>query len=815
MLVFDKNRFGSKREIDEANGYLRVTGCNITKSQIRPYYGKEIPGWRDFGLDADTIYNVYCPEEELKKALESFNNLPLTREHIEVDVENVPKDKIVGSLGDHAEYKRPYVKNNLIVYDKKDIDWILSGKKKELSCGYRYTPVRQSGEFDGKHYDFIMTDIVGNHVALVKEGRAGHDVMVADESPNFTENQIDNTLLDKGEEEMLTQDEFKEADHPRDKDGKFTTAGSGSSTGREVSMAERVSGLKDSLKSQLSKEISGDPKKLRDLAKNDEQLTKLAEVTNMGQGHLKNALNEMADELDGKGSEKKEERVPYEKFKAPLASKIGNWYGPQGEESADKAREMKEMEWTLHKLNTETNEEEKEELKRDLDWEMKKFEEHFGEKPEKYGFKYEKDGAGSEKKEESKESNVSPEVKNHLEKKINGWYENVRHDYEGIDGKFLGVSAEGNNLKIKWEENGKEKTSTISWYKEYTPEQLYDIWMEFGDEGQEAVDSKKMTKDAMSKEDKIGVVMKEFKDGELKSSSGEKVTDPKQAKAIALSEADRMAKDADIPEKAGKPEKAGEEEALTKGENKMAEEVKKDLAEKKVEEAKEEKVVEDACGKAKDAKDAKDEGVDKRKLIDEIGGILKGKLDEELWRTVIKKAEELAYNDSERSADDKKLAKDEDKKDLKGKEKEAFAEGVEYGEKKEKAEPKKLDSEHESEGEKKAEEKKEMAKDEGLTMDVDAIKAQVREEVMADFKAREEARKAVRGFVGDVNVMAFDSAEDIYKFACGKSGMDLNEIVSFKDAFKGLSAGKSKALALDASPVSGSNEECLKDIRIA
>lgn len=31
------------------------------------------------------------------------------------------------------------------------------------------------------------------------------------------------------------------------------------------------------------------------------------------------------------------------------------------------------------------------------------------------------------------------------------------------------------------------------------------------------------------------------------------------------------------------------------------------------------------------------EKVDKRKLIDEIGGILKGKVDEELWRTIIEK----------------------------------------------------------------------------------------------------------------------------------------------------------------------------------
>jgi len=37
--------------------------------------------------------------------------------------------------------------------------------------------------------------------------------------------------------------------------------------------------------------------------------------------------------------------------------------------------------------------------------------------------------------------------------------------------------------------------------------------------------------------EKVGKVMKEFKSGTLKSSSGKKVTNPKQAMAIALSEA--------------------------------------------------------------------------------------------------------------------------------------------------------------------------------------------------------------------------------------------------------------------------------------
>ena len=52
----------------------------------------------------------------------------------------------------------------------------------------------------------------------------------------------------------------------------------------------------------------------------------------------------------------------------------------------------------------------------------------------------------------------------------------------------------------------------------------------------------------------------------------------------------------------------------------------------------------------------KDEKVDKRQLIDEIGGILKGKVDNELIRTIMGKAEKLAYNESEAgSADDEEI----------------------------------------------------------------------------------------------------------------------------------------------------------------
>lgn len=46
----------------------------------------------------------------------------------------------------------------------------------------------------------------------------------------------------------------------------------------------------------------------------------------------------------------------------------------------------------------------------------------------------------------------------------------------------------------------------------------------------------------MAKKDKVETVMREFKHGKLKSSSGKKVTDRKQAIAIALSEKRRQKK---------------------------------------------------------------------------------------------------------------------------------------------------------------------------------------------------------------------------------------------------------------------------------
>lgn len=68
-------------------------------------------------------------------------------------------------------------------------------------------------------------------------------------------------------------------------------------------------------------------------------------------------------------------------------------------------------------------------------------------------------------------------IRFHLESSMKRWYEDVEL-YYGISGRFLDCKAEGDNLLIFYEEKGKKYITRISYYKDYTPEQIYNIWME-------------------------------------------------------------------------------------------------------------------------------------------------------------------------------------------------------------------------------------------------------------------------------------------------------------------------------------------------
>ena len=174
----------SMRTIDD-NGFLHVALTPISKATVNPYLGSEIPFAKEHGFDPEKIYYALRPADELEKAAKTFNGLPLLLEHHNIDAENPAKEYVVGSVGTDAVFENPYLKNSLTVTDAQAIGYIEDGQAAEISCCYSYDPDFTSGEYtevDGSkvHYDLIMRNIKGNHVALVPEGRAGHDVKVAD-----------------------------------------------------------------------------------------------------------------------------------------------------------------------------------------------------------------------------------------------------------------------------------------------------------------------------------------------------------------------------------------------------------------------------------------------------------------------------------------------------------------------------------------------------------------------------------------------------------------------------------------------------------
>lgn len=178
-VVFAYDR--SMRSKDQ-DGHLHVECVCISKANVCPYLGSEIPNGAALGLDPAKIYMLYRHAAELEAAAPTFENKQLLIQHVGVTAES-PQEWLTVGVVSGVFWQPPYLKARLTVWNQKGIDAIESRAQQELSSGYRYVADMTSGTIDGVHYDGIMRNIRGNHVALVSEGRVGPDVFVTDEIP--------------------------------------------------------------------------------------------------------------------------------------------------------------------------------------------------------------------------------------------------------------------------------------------------------------------------------------------------------------------------------------------------------------------------------------------------------------------------------------------------------------------------------------------------------------------------------------------------------------------------------------------------------
>jgi len=149
---------------------------------VNEYVGSEIPGCDELGLDPARRYALFRDPEELRKAVPSFNNLPLLRRHLPVDATNYAPDDVIGATGFLAAFDGESLTNSLVVWAAPAIRDIERGVKKALSCAYRYVAIPESGSYKGRRYEIRMTKIAANHVALVESPRVD-GIVVGDSKP--------------------------------------------------------------------------------------------------------------------------------------------------------------------------------------------------------------------------------------------------------------------------------------------------------------------------------------------------------------------------------------------------------------------------------------------------------------------------------------------------------------------------------------------------------------------------------------------------------------------------------------------------------
>ena len=111
------------------NGFLHVEGNNLTKVGVFPYLGREVPNCQELGLDADSIYQVLRPEDELRKATTSFNRVPCSLASTSLTglKRPSPASIVLEAQATRLCLNIPYVKNSMTVFNAEDIESIRKG----------------------------------------------------------------------------------------------------------------------------------------------------------------------------------------------------------------------------------------------------------------------------------------------------------------------------------------------------------------------------------------------------------------------------------------------------------------------------------------------------------------------------------------------------------------------------------------------------------------------------------------------------------------------------------------------------------------
>ena len=165
MFQQDIQRFAPNVLHKTPEGYLTGRIC-VTGAGVFRYLG-----------DDHKFVGRLRDRDQVKAATDSINCKPVTLQHPNqpVNLDNVG-DLQVGMSANDASFDGLNNYVTITVTDKKAVEAIEKGEVKAISMGYRCSIVDHDGVWQGSHHDQEQKDIVYNHIALVKNGRAGDQV---------------------------------------------------------------------------------------------------------------------------------------------------------------------------------------------------------------------------------------------------------------------------------------------------------------------------------------------------------------------------------------------------------------------------------------------------------------------------------------------------------------------------------------------------------------------------------------------------------------------------------------------------------------
>lgn len=163
----------TKRSKDD-NGYLIVKDNPIAFSGVYDYLLSEVSDSK-----SDEVVKVCREFDDLKANKDLFKDKPIIWEHYWTG-KNGDNQRADGAITGDIEAKDGGLFADLIIYNSDLIKSIENGECYELSPGYECEILQENGSYNGEHYDYKQLLKNVNHLAVVEQGRTGHELRIHD-----------------------------------------------------------------------------------------------------------------------------------------------------------------------------------------------------------------------------------------------------------------------------------------------------------------------------------------------------------------------------------------------------------------------------------------------------------------------------------------------------------------------------------------------------------------------------------------------------------------------------------------------------------